>query len=848
MPRRAPFLLLLAHALIAAALILPSIALAQPPRTRTRPTPVRALKSPIVRELLDGVNEIASPGIPGSLAVWGDDAVPVITGRLASARAAIVAAGTMGKGRFVAFAHSGYVDPREFGDDKTDTRTLIWNSIRWAANVGPDANPRVGLVAMDPRGGFDVGHPITVVTLGKDDWLRRAGEVDVLVFGNAVEPSMREASEMAEIIRDGKGVLIAQTGWGWQQTHGGAPMYMHPFSRMLEGAGVWWSASLTEDDKPDRYVARNAKVELLHAGRALEYLIEINNEKLDPNSNIPKTKPDPAYVEQSVSTLTEAAKLLPGSDTILRPRLERLLIDLKDKLVPSEEHPISSKEPLLRALVAFDMMTMMQSPEKASHSHPAALVFPGGVPDNAPRIVRDILIDTSIPGWHSTGLYAAPGEPVRYEILGRTPDSTNPRPSDEEPFPRGEGALRLRFGCHRDVLWSKDQWKRLPDIAFSYKIESDSGMHVTPFGGLLYIDVASDPPSPAPSRNFGTLRIRLSGAAEAPLFILGKTSVQDWKDRIRHLPGPWGELASDKVILSVPSCLFRTMDDPTEVLNIWGEVLDAAADLAARPRVRERPERYVADVQISNGYMHAGYPIMTHLDAATHMVSAADMRKGQWGLFHELGHNHQDDAWTFNGTREVTCNLFTLYILETVCRQSTSSGHDAFKDRDRRTAVYLAKAASRATTTTTTTAPATPPPTGAGEPAPTPSTTDPIRYEQWKKDPFLALFMYCQLREAFGWEPFKKVFAEVAALPNHPPQPKAGGAGPPAPPPKPMSWEESLRYRPQEDVDKRDQWMVRFSRAVGKNLGPFFEMWGVPTSSKARESIKDLPEWLPAQK
>ncbi len=763
---------------------------ARQPRTaaRTRATPVRALNSPIVRELLDGVSEIASPGQPGSLAVWGDNAVPVVTGRLASARAPIVAAGTLGQGRFVAFSHSGYVDPLEF--DKGDTRTLLWNSIRWASGVGPDANPRVGLVAMGPRGGFDVGHPITVVTLSADDWLARVGEVDVLVFGGRVEPTMRQAAEMAERIRAGKGVIIAQTGWGWQQTHGGAPMYMHSFSRMLDGAGVWWTASVTDDDKPDRYVARNAPAELLHAGRAFEALVEVNDGQ--------RTM-DAAQVEQAVSSVTETAKVLPGSDTILRPRLERLLVELKDKLVPSEAHPISTREPLLRILLAFDLMTMMQTPEKASHAHPAALVFPGSVPDGAPRIVREVLIDTSIPGWHSTGLYAVPGEPVRYEVLGRTPDSSTPRPQDDW-LPRGENALRLRFGCHRDDLWAKNEWKRLPDIAFSYKMEAESSKHVTPFGGLLYIDTGPKP------RESGVIRIRLSGAAESPLFVLGKTSVQEWKDRIRHLPGPWGELASDKVVLSVPSKLLATLDDPTEVLNIWTEVLDAAADLAGRPRVRERPERYVSDVQISAGYMHAGYPIMTHLDAAPAMISAAEMRKGQWGLFHELGHNHQDPVWTFNGTGEVTCNLFTLYILETVCHAPVSSGHEAFKDRQWRVGTYLARAAGA--------------PGGEGSP-PAPTTPDPTRYDQWKRDPFLALFMYCELREAFGWEPFKRVFAEDRDL--HPSD------------------------RPREDVDKRDQWMVRFSRAVGRNLGPFFEVWGVPTSTRARESIADLPDWMPEE-
>ena len=39
--------------------------------------------------------------------------------------------------------------------------------------------------------------------------------------------------------------------------------------------------------------------------------------------------------------------------------------------------------------------------------------------------------------------------------------------------------------------------------------------------------------------------------------------------------------------------------------------------------------------------------------------------------------------------------------------------------------------------------------------------------------------------------------------------------------------------------------MVRFSQTIGKNLGPFFQAWGVPTSQAARDSIQSLPQWLP---
>ena len=40
--------------------------------------------------------------------------------------------------------------------------------------------------------------------------------------------------------------------------------------------------------------------------------------------------------------------------------------------------------------------------------------------------------------------------------------------------------------------------------------------------------------------------------------------------------------------------------------------------------------------------------------------------------------------------------------------------------------------------------------------------------------------------------------------------------------------------------------MTRFSRAWGKNLGPFFAASGVPTSDAARKSLADLPAWMSA--
>jgi hypothetical protein len=94
-------------------------------------------------------------------------------------------------------------------------------------------------------------------------------------------------------------------------------------------------------------------------------------------------------------------------------------------------------------------------------------------------------------------------------------------------------------------------------------------------------------------------------------------------------------------------------------------------------------------------------------------------------------------------------------------------------------------------------------------------------FERWKAEPFLALTMYVQLRREFGWEVYKKVFAEYCGLPE--------------------------AERPRTDDEKRHQWLVRFSRAAGRDLGPFFAGWGVPVSAKARAQVADLPPWLPVE-
>lgn len=445
----------------------------------------------------------------------------------------------------------------------------------------------------------------------------------------------------------------------------------------------------------------------------------------------------------------------------------RVLIEAhKAELAPTHKQPLKQDHALARTLLHLQVLLDGKTPPDRVAASPAAAEFPGAVPADARRVTRELEVALGVPGWQGTGLYAAPGGVVTVTM----PDDL---PAD---------ALRARIGCHTDHLWRLDHWDRVPEIVRTFKLKAGENRIASPYGGPVYFERSGG------GRNDRRMKAMVTGAVASPRFVLGRTSADEWKsgESGRGAPGPWAELESSKIIVTVPSDRVRALDDPGAVMQFWDRISDAHATLAQIPLERERPERYVADVQISAGYMHSGYPIMTHLDAAAPMVSVEKLESGQWGLLHELGHNHQSGDWTFGGTTEVTCNLFSLHAIDTVCKPKPGTrGHGAV-DKPPSVKEYIEKGAD---------------------------------FEAWKKDPFLALQMYVQMQREFGWDTFKKVFAEYRALPKD--------------------------QHPKTDDEKRDQWMVRFSRACGKNLGPFFQKWGVPTSEAARKSIKDLPTWMP---
>ncbi len=704
--------------------------------------------------LLDGVGTLPRLGVPGPVCAFGPEAFPVLTGRLGGAAVPVVAAARYGRGRAVAFGHGAWLGP---GGWRTPggARMLV-NAIRWAGGQ-PAGSPPLQ-VALDgvpeATAGFLREQGFQVVTADA------AGPEapQVLLWSGRVPTAEERLAELRRFLRDGGGLVCGTCPWGVQQIHAASGFRIAtdlPENRVLAPAGLVFADGYVEGTGPGGFPVAASHPEVAHAGRALDLLLD----GLDAPAADPKVR------RQALGTVELALQAVPEGSGFLE-RVEAACGSLTDR-VPGPERPVTTAMPQARLGMLAWWRRHREDPAGTATVAPGADFFPGPVPGDAPRLERTLTVPAGRRGWISTGLYAPPGETVT--VLA-APD-----------LPPG---WRLRIGCHADALWSQEQWKRWPEVSRSWPLCPGRNRFASPFGGLLYLE--------APGAG-AALAFTLAGAVEAPFFDLQDPgSAADWARR-RDAPAPWAELQGRHLVITVPAAGVRDLDDPAPVLRWWDRVLAAQAWLAARPPATARPERFVADIQISAGYMHAGYPVMTWLDVATPKTEgelpfvldlATLAAEGSWGHFHELGHNLQRPWWTFAGTGEVTNNLFTLYAMDLVVGIEPWQ-HPWLETQKAKEGPYLEG--------------------GAEFPA-------------WQRDPGLALVFFARIQRAFGWEPFRRFFAAGEAL--------AAGK------------------RPEGEEAERDAWLVGLSRECGRDLGPFFERWGIPVSAGPREAAQAAgPPW-----
>lgn len=367
------------------------------------------------------------------------------------------------------------------------------------------------------------------------------------------------------------------------------------------------------------------------------------------------------------------ASLLAASAAFAAPPVE--------EITPTKKTPFAQPAEADRAELHAAIKAHMAKEPGTFGAHAAARDFPGAV-ESPERVTRTVAYDaglvhrwdtknggapnlyTSPDVWQETGLYAAPGEVIVVKVASL-------------PAHR---VIKVIVGCHRDSLLKLEKWNRFPVVARTFELKLGENRIANAFGGQLFIQSShQDWRKPQPTTAAAPLQF--SNAVAMPTYVLGKDTPESWA-KAKLLPAPWVTLSGKQVILHVQASAVKGLADPKPLLEWWDKSMVLEDDLIALRRLA--PERVVPDRQISAGFMHSGYPFMCWIDPS--QKDSVDlpklMKEGNWGFFHELGHNHQCSAWTFDGQTEVTCNLFSLYVMEKLVGKPTGRGHPAMEKLD----------------------------------------------------------------------------------------------------------------------------------------------------------------------
>uniref|UniRef100_A0A2R9CFN6 TRPM8 channel associated factor 2C n=1 Tax=Pan paniscus TaxID=9597 RepID=A0A2R9CFN6_PANPA len=748
------------------------------------------------QQLLEGISEldIRTGGVPSQLLVHGALAFPL---GLDASLNCFLAAAHYGRGRVVLAAHECLLCAPKMGP-------FLLNAVRWLARgqtgkVGVNTN----LKDLCPL----------LLEHGLQCSLEPHLNSDLCVYCCKAY-SDKEAKQLQEFVAEGGGLLIGGQAWWWaSQNPGHCPLAGFPGNIILNCFGL---SILPQTLKAGCFPVPTPEMRSYHFRKALsEFQAILNHENGNlEKSCLAKLRVDgaaflqipaegvPAYIslhrllrkmlrgsglpavsrenpvasdsyEAAVLSLatglahsgTDCSQLAQGLGTwtcssSLYPSKHPITVEING--INPESHSVIQVGMQWRDLSSCNLplLGLSNSPLSASVAgttgtrHHAWLIF-------VFLVEREFHRNGNNDCWVSTGLYLLEGQNAEVSLSEAV----------------ASAGLRVQIGCHTDDLTKARKLSRAPVVTHQCCMDRTERSVSCLWGGLLYVIVPK-------GSQLGPVSVTIRGAVPAPYYKLGKTSLEEWKRQMQENLAPWGELATDNIILTVPTTNLQALKDPEPVLRLWDEMMQAVARLAAEPFPFHHPERIVADVQISAGWMHSGYPIMCHLESVKEIINEMDMRsRGVWGPIHELGHNQQRHGWEFPPhTTEATCNLWSVYVHETVLGIPRAQAHEALSppERERRIKAHLGKAAPL------------------------------CDWNVWT-----ALETYLQLQEAFGWEPFTQLFAEY----------------------------QTLSHLPKDNTGRMNLWVKKFSEKVKKNLVPFFEAWGWPVQKEVADSLASLPEW-----
>ncbi|WP_439506712.1 M60 family metallopeptidase [Sediminibacterium sp.] len=183
-------------------------------------------------------------------------------------------------------------------------------------------------------------------------------------------------------------------------------------------------------------------------------------------------------------------------------------------------------------------------------------------------------------------------------------------------------------------------------------------------GGIIYLRFNNDNPSSKVKVKF------IRGMKPIPYFQLGKTLQADWVKMIDNITDvPDVQLVGKKTIItfSLANAKVYKNDDQEALIRKADRVIaieDSISGLIGTdPIDQPNVHKYLMTESDHPGYFMAATFYRTWYGSTTGGVpSILKADNLTWGPWHELGHMHQQGAWTWSELTEVTVNIYSIAV------------------------------------------------------------------------------------------------------------------------------------------------------------------------------------------
>ena len=263
----------------------------------------------------------------------------------------------------------------------------------------------------------------------------------------------------------------------------------------------------------------------------------------------------------------------------LKAALEELLYRRGGEVLCGPSHGVSIKWPLELLLVRYQSWKAQSLPMDELYPAKSADLWPGKVPEDAERVRKKVRLYPGEGGWVSTGLYVPPGEVITLDCgsltgtltaqIGCHSDKLDPKicPLDEEgnplddPYdPQPINLMKVKMGWQQ-ITDNRPLW-RWPDMVRTFRIEKKREEIGHVLGGVLWLKW---------SGGKRPMDVEVSGCVQMPWFRLGIDTDEDWVETLSKYPAPWAEIQTKTVILTVESKHVRDIKEMTALAQWWGK-------------------------------------------------------------------------------------------------------------------------------------------------------------------------------------------------------------------------------------------------------------------------------------